>query len=284
MKQILKEILLFASAIAIFTACGDGTSSGESSNGTLVKGEFTVAPGKKVRFSRGNLQYQASTGTWRFAEHQWDMIGKNNENISSNYDGWIDLFGWGTSGYNGKHPYMTSQNDEDYGDRGNDIAGTNYDWGVYNKISNGGNKAGMWRTLTISEWNYIVSWRPNAHRLSSRGCVDGINGLILLPDEWTNSIHFHSSSYLLFKDNVYTLDEWSIMESHGAVFLPAAGIRSISGLGLVNTIGYYWSSEANIQESYRQAGSLIIPEGGDVIWHGINRNNSVSVRLVQDVK
>lgn len=283
MKQILKKILLFVNAIAIFTACGDGTSSGVSSNGTLVKGEFTVAQGKKVYFSQGNLQYQPSTGTWRFAEHQWDMIGKNNENISSNYDGWIDLFGWGTSGYNGKHPYMTSQNYEDYGDRGNDIAGTNYDWGVYNKISNGGNKAGMWRTLTSAEWNYIVFWRPNAYGLSSRGCVDGINGLILLPDEWTNSIHFNSFSY--FKENVYTLDEWSIMESHGAVFLPAAGIRNISGVSrLVDSIGYYWSSSVGLQESYRQAGSLMFPYCGDMRVLDIVHNRALSVRLVQDVK
>lgn len=172
MKQILKKILLFGSAIAIFTACGDGTSSGVSSNGTLVKGEFTVARGKKVYFSRGNLQYQASTGTWRFAEHQWDMIGENNENISSDYDGWIDLFGWGTSGYNGKYPYMTSIENTDYGDGMNDIAVTDYDWGVYNKILNGGNKAGLWRTLTYSEWRYILNDRPHCENLYSKGCVD----------------------------------------------------------------------------------------------------------------
>ena len=73
---------------------------------------FSVSPTQQVRFSRGNLQYNAALnshatadgntlqGTWRFAEHQYDIIGTANVNSSSNYNGWIDLFGWGTSGWN----------------------------------------------------------------------------------------------------------------------------------------------------------------------------------------
>lgn len=117
----------------------------------VLPGAFSVSATKKVNFSQGNLQYQASTKTWRFAENQYDMIGAANSNISSTYNGWIDLFGWGTSGYNNKYPYMTSTTNADYGDGNNDIAGTNYDWGVYNAISNGGNAKGLWRTLTTAE-------------------------------------------------------------------------------------------------------------------------------------
>lgn len=65
-----------------------------------VDGLFSVSATKKVYFSKGNLQYQASTNTWRFATNQWDRIGSGNSSISSSYSGWIDLFGWGTSGYN----------------------------------------------------------------------------------------------------------------------------------------------------------------------------------------
>lgn len=73
------------------------------------KGAFSVSPNKLVYFSKGNLQYQASTNTWRFAENQWDYVGDategnvymddvkcNNSYISQTYNGWIDLFGWGT--------------------------------------------------------------------------------------------------------------------------------------------------------------------------------------------
>ena len=75
-------------------------------------GEFTINDsGDKVAFSKGNLQYQASTDTWRFAENQLSVIGEDNQNISPTYSGWIDLFGWGTSGWdNGNwcyHPCST---------------------------------------------------------------------------------------------------------------------------------------------------------------------------------
>lgn len=39
---------------------------------------FTVAEGKQVTFSGGNLQYTQSTQTWAFAEHQYDMLGTDN--------------------------------------------------------------------------------------------------------------------------------------------------------------------------------------------------------------
>ncbi|MBO4250986.1 MAG: hypothetical protein J5884_07000 [Paludibacteraceae bacterium] len=62
---------------------------------------FTInEDGDQVVFSQGNLQYHALSQTWRFAENQFDFIGEENKNISSTYNGWIDLFGWGTSGYN----------------------------------------------------------------------------------------------------------------------------------------------------------------------------------------
>lgn len=211
-----------------------------------IQAPFSVFVDKQVYFSQGNLQYQAITGTWRFAEHQYDMIGNNNANISSSYAGWIDLFGWGTSGYNGKNPYMTSRSSSDYVDGSNDIAGTNYDWGVYNKISNGGNQAGQWRTLTKNEWDYLIFGRAQASRLMGQGRVNNVNGLILLPDGWEtpSSVKFtyDPSGYSI---NVYSLDEWAVMESYGAVFLPAAGDRLGTDVYDVGSRSFYWSSSAS---------------------------------------
>ena len=72
-----------------------------------INGLFSVSADKQVYFSQGNLQYQASTNTWRFAERQIDYVGLNsngnvyeggvqcdNALMSSTYSGWIDLFGW----------------------------------------------------------------------------------------------------------------------------------------------------------------------------------------------
>ena len=35
-----------------------------------IRAEFSVSDSTKVYFSQGNLQYRASTGTWKFADNQ----------------------------------------------------------------------------------------------------------------------------------------------------------------------------------------------------------------------
>ena len=92
----------------------------------LLNGTFSINEQVQVGFSKGNLQYQASTNTWRFAEEQTDYIGAANSSISSTNSGWIDLFGWGTSGINHGavcyQPWSTNQNNANYYAYGN---GTN---------------------------------------------------------------------------------------------------------------------------------------------------------------
>ena len=285
MRKIVRNIMLLSVASAMVTACideQDVTKKIDIENGA-IKAAFSVSDSKQVYFSQGNLQYQASTGTWRFADNQYDMVGDANANISSSNTGWIDLFGWGTSGYNGKNPYMTSTGYSDYGDGTNDIAGTNYDWGVYNKISNGGNQAGMWRTLTSSEWNHLISGRAQANRLMGQGKVNNVNGLILLPDSWAtetpSSVRFTYDPGN-YSTNVYSLDEWAVMQSYGAVFLPAAGYRNGTGVYDVGSYGNYWSGSANY---YYYAYCL------DFYSYYVGTGNyyrlsGQSVRLVQDAK
>ena len=230
-----------------------------------LPGKFSVSSTKQVQFSMGNLQYHAKNNVWRFAEHQFDTIGANNKNISATYDGWIDLFGWGTSGYNSKYPYMTSTTASDYGNGTNDIAGTDYDWGKYNPISNGGNAVNQWRTLTYAEWSYLFHGRTNYEKLFALGSVDGINGTILLPDDWIlpegaifnpsteNGMHWKSGGYDYineasdannFADNTYLTSDstWQVMEEAGAVFLPVTGYRYSTSPEQLGTGGYYWSA------------------------------------------
>ena len=127
---------------------------------------FTVdGNGTQVRFSKGNLQYSRqgnnTGGTWRFAKHQYDVIGVDNNQISNtNYTGWIDLFGWATSGYNGFSPTLFSTENNAYFNKNNDINLTttaNYDWGIYNMIDD--YPAATWRTPTSDEWDYILDGR-----------------------------------------------------------------------------------------------------------------------------
>ena len=275
------------------------TTESEGGNVTIengaIKAGFSVAEGKQVYFSQGNLQFNAvqgthacadgttQQGTWRFAENQYDIIGEDNTNISSSYNGWIDLFGWGTSGYNGKTPYMTSSVNSDYGDGENDIAGTNYDWGVYNAISNGGNQIGQWRTLTGDEWYYLIMERPDESNKRGGASVNGVNGLILLPDYWTmpDGLTFNSGRNSNYALNTYSTSDWSKMEANGAVFLPAAGYRSGNDVGSVETIGDYWSSSIISDDDAYSAGygpTIAGAVENDYLYAGL------SVRLVQNVE
>ena len=311
MKHLLKNLMTYGIASTLFVACGTGQNNSQTvqqepekkiehiSDGALIKGKFSVAKGKKVHFSQGNLQYQASTNTWRFAEHQYDVVGrKNNEKISPTSKEWIDLFAWGTSGWESGakeyQPYATSLKESDYypgGSYKNNLTGkyANADWGVFNAISNGGDKAGLWRTLTQKEWDYLLTKRPQAAKLYSRACVNEMNGLILLPDNWEmpESMSFTPKA-TDWETNIYTEDEWFKMESNGAVFLPNGGYRTAIFGKVANSVyyvkeyGYYWSSSSKDASNAR------------CLW--VDRNGTgakaseacqtfgIGVRLVQDCK
>ena len=68
-----------------------------------INAVYSVSPTNKVYFAKGNIQYHPATWTWRFAEHQWDVIGDANKNISEKYNGWIDLFSFRVDGDSGYH-------------------------------------------------------------------------------------------------------------------------------------------------------------------------------------
>lgn len=226
-----------------------------------INGRFSVSAGQQVYFSQGNLQYKASNGTWRFATNQYDYIGDANSNISSSYSGWIDLFGWGTSGWNCGNTYYRpwDSNNSDgslYGPPGQyNLTGSyaNSDWGYYNAISNGGNQSHQWRTLTKEEWSYVFNTRSTTSGIRyAKAQVNNVNGVILLPDDWSSSYYSLSStnqSGASFSSNVISSSTWTnSLEAHGAVFLPAAGYRYGTSVYDVGSIGDYWS--ASYRSSY----------------------------------
>jgi hypothetical protein len=267
-----------------------GTNYGDDVSFTTIYpiGAISVSSSEKVYFSQGNLQYRASDEHWRFAEHQYDYIGEDNSNISSTYSNYIDLFGWGTSGWNSGavcyQPWSTSGSLSDYypgGSCNNNLTGSyaNADWGVYNAIYNGGNIAGQWRTLTEDEWWYVLYGRSDASSKYGRGKVNGVCGMILLPDSWTlpSGLIFTAgnSSYA----NVYTTEQWEQMEQNGAFFLPAAGYRSGTSVHGVGSSGHYWSA------SYLDSNSAWCVDFNDSSLHIVNgiRCLGQGVRLVRDL-
>ena len=225
----------------------------EAYNPSNTAKAFSISDSKQVTYSKGNLQYTQSTNTWYFAENQWDMIGTDNvtgASVSSDptygdrKEGTaladkIDLFGWSTATTN--FGVSTSTSDSVY-------SGSFVDWGT-NKIGN--DAPNTWRTLTSNEWRYLLHDRQNASSLKGVAQVNGVNGLILLPDNWTcpagvtfkSGFHNESGVDYYATYQTFTAAEWSKLESAGAVFLPASGGRDGSTVLAVQYRCYYWSAD-----------------------------------------
>jgi len=258
--------------------------------------EFSVSATTKVRFSQGNLQYVGSAEIpyWKFAEHQFDFLGKNGQGSTSETVD-RDLFGWGTSGWSNGNIYYQPHNTGNSGNENNCYGygptdGINYtynltgdyaeaDWGVYNAISNGGNAAGTWRTLTKAEWEYLIETRTGASSKWGLGTVGGCTpGLIILPDEWTSGCTFTPGKASGFSTNTYTFTQWHDMEAAGAVFLPAAGQRN-GDVYFVGSYGNYWSS--SYFENYKPLAYNLMFYSDNVMVSTPPRNYGISVRLVR---
>lgn len=269
-----------------------------------INGLFSVNNIRQVYFSRGNLQYigSASTPYWKFADNQWDYMGYAQSGASQNID--RDLFGWGTSGwhensdpYNVNYqPWSTSYstvnsnyNYYGYGPSTNMSASnltgssSNYDWGVYELISNGGNQPNQWRTLTKYEWGYVFNTRATASGIRyAKAKVNNVNGVILLPDDWNESyytLNNTNSTGASFNSNIISASQWNIIEQYGAVFLPNAGFRDGTSLVCEGDFGRYWSTSFNGNKSayglmFSDLG--LDPQGDDKRYRGF------AVRLVKD--
>lgn len=256
-----------------------------------VKGLFSTGKRRQVYFSKGNLQYQASTSSWRFAENQYDFKGRENTKLSETYDGWIDLFGWGTSGY--RHgavdwqPYAPNKDTQSdplhyaYGKAEASLyeGDGRADWG-FNRIVNGGNEEGLWRTPRIMEWVYLLFIRNTASGARfAKAKISGVNGLMLLPDGWSTAIYPLNSVNLVnadFVTNSISSSDWSrILEPAGVVFLPEAGARTVDGF--FSYFGGYYSSDATSTDAWH----LLFEEVNVYFDARGHRGDGLSVRLVR---
>ena len=147
--------------------------------------------------------------------------------------------------------------------------------------------AGTWRTLTGDEWDYLLRRRTTTgvvggmgNALYMKAQVCGVNGMIIFPDIFTypdgiptaSGVNNPSADFA----TMFDLSEWTILESKGCVFLPAAGSRiELDFRHSVGTYGNYWSSSyslGGIDFSNTQARTQL-----PVVYIGS------SVRLVRDI-
>ena len=275
---------------------------------------FSVGDNKYVQFSTGNLQYEVGTNTWSFASEQYEVIGgaaydgTNNTNFGMNvpgYTGKLDLFAWSADGKFGVNP---SNKDADYQE-------AFVNWGeLVNEAD--------WYTLTQAEMRHILNRTKDGKKLWALATVNGLNGLILLPDNWNTNISLvygYVPTQFVYTENQLTIAQWEALEAAGAVFLPAAGSRT-GGYGNTETAGgkgsidanghyfhvdnvgvygYYWLNTQDNRPAYPHCASFLILPGWDegptvdeegiddlstppTIWSREKRRGN-SVRLVKEV-
>ncbi|MDO5342169.1 MAG: hypothetical protein Q4F69_06925 [Bacteroidia bacterium] len=273
-----------------------------------VGGKFTVnADGTQVYFAKGNVQYQASPEKWRFAEHQYDVIGKSgNESIGSDYTGWIDLFGWATSGkkynetFTHSQPYTSTSTTNDYKAYSSLSKNLNNEDG---SADWGGNFGDGWFTPSKNQYVYIgfdVTSKAAAHRsvrfvdatsgnihLDFRYSVvtiDGKDGVLLFPDvfQWTSDM-----GALPNKNSTnakpYTVAQFELMEKAGAVFLPCAGYRSGTDYKSPTFADYWTSTRYSDANCYFFQFLDTQTTGRKVqINHDTSRSFGMAVRLVRE--
>ena len=264
-------ILAVCFAAVVFASCEPALLPNVKAYG------FSVSSTKKVVFSPGNLQYDRMSRTWSFAENQYDALGATNIKGSALADK-IDVFGWSGSnsavlyGVNMSHSYK-------------DYTGDFMDWGN-NQI--GKDAPNTWRTLSKEEFEYLIDGRPNAAQLKGVAEVNGVNGFILLPDEWVcpTGVAFKSGfassgdEQYFAKYQSYTASEWQKMERAGAAFLPAAGYRRGSDVLEYVSRGFYWTSTPNAS-----AYAWLVDVNANMVSYAyLGREFGGLVRLVKDLQ
>ena len=247
------------------------TPQPEMPNPTGQKG-ISVAKGKKVLFAPGNLRYQPSTGKWSFATQQYAVIGEDNKKMKKDYNGWIDLFCWGSADQPIKANYKAKKF---------------VDWGKH-PIMGQANQPNEWRTPTKGEWLYAANERPNAANLLTYATINDVKGVIFLPDTWVPS---SENTYLIFnseakqpyfKDNILNSGQWEILSASGAIFLPIGPQRY--GKKVVEKYGSeYWTSSF-ITEKAPEAYAFWILNYVKAGQGFPKRSEGHFVRLVKDIK
>ena len=275
---------------------------------------FSVSETQKVYFSKGNLQHHPLNNSWRFAEHQYDILGADNVNFFNyphmeDYNGWFDLFAYATSGFKYSPTsikYYSVENEEITAD----IAGTNNDWGEFltlkNALPTDGTSCkkqgtGKWRTMTDEEWIYVMLYRKNTPFFAT---VNNVEGIFILPDyvqmpsdlNVTLKACYYSKNYTgihikgEFGDNIISLAEWTKLENAGAVFLPAAGrvydTHTDDGGWKYNSGEFaYWTSSVRKKNNGEYEPYLFYLFDNNEIgsWQNVTYAPH-AVRLVQDVE
>ncbi|MDO4824442.1 MAG: fimbrillin family protein, partial [Bacteroidales bacterium] len=204
----------------------DVTYSAKFISPDMIPGLFTVDANKKqVFFSKGNLYYNGAT--FNFEANQYDTTPSSSDARVGNH---ISHFMWCDDADNAMALKYESGWD---GLNKTFFAGKNFTvngysgWGVLTGGSNG-------------EWAYLLNTRETIYgkdtgvknRRYAAVTVNGMAGLLIFPNDFSSwpsgagtepqTFNTNSSNW---NDRNYTVEQFTVLQNNGCVFLPAAGYR-----------------------------------------------------------
>lgn len=209
-----------------------------------LNGSFSVAAGKKVRFTRANACCR--DGKWMLGDSQYsESAGQS-------------LFFWTSESYGAGDSYSASDASE-------------LDWGKAFGAST------AYSTLSSAEWDYLLNTRAMSkgkprysNAVSAPVTIDGneYRGLFIYPDDYAGDVVDGSFS-------------WEYIDASGIAFLPASGRRSGTAVSGRGSNGYYWTKDAFNKGTARYMGFSLNGVKTDVVF---GRYMGYSVRLVRPVE
>ena len=261
----------------------------------VIPGLFTVDANKKqVFFSKGNLYcsgvefnddgtvYSMAKAQWGFEVNQYDTTPSS----SGARENHISHFMWCDNATNAmvlKYEKGWNGLDKTFFAAKNFTVNGYSGWSVLTGGDNG-------------EWSYLLNSRNTAYGSNHRYAAVKVNdmaGLLIFPDDFSSwpskdagtepqTFNTYSDSW---NDRNYTVEQFTVLQNNGCVFLPAAGYRrgdngsvSVSDVG---RLGSYWSASPNDGSHAFDlifSGGFVNPNGNDA------RSVARSVRLVTESK
>ena len=221
-----------------------------------------------VEFAPGNLYWDGTESKFKFEANQWSTTPASGSTWDASH---VSHFYWSKDAaeaikeeFSWEQPMST---EDEFFTEASDFQVSGYE-------------ANTWRTLSRAEWNYLLGFdpeqwaqtddygRPGAKGLCAwKEFDEGTHkGLVILPDGTDASV-------------MESITSTEALATHGAVFLPAAGDRSGTGVYGVGSYGNYWSGTPYGDNEGYAYGMYF--NSGCVSVINDNRGGGYAVRLVR---
>ena len=206
--------------------------------------KFSVGKNTSVEFAPGNLYWDGSA--FHFEANQWSFASTWNASHVSH-------FFWSKT--------ASVAYDASYSDG----SASTSDVFFTNSSSFQVDGEAGWRTLSKTEWDYLLNSRDNASSLRAwKDLGNNVKGLVILPDGDASVMS--------------SINSTTDLETYGAVFLPAAGYRNYD-VEDAGSCAYYCSGTPN--EDYEGTAYCMYFNSGLVSVSVCNREDGEAVRLVR---